>query len=140
MWLFSVSIMTHLDEPSQDPWLNEVHRVLAPGGLALITVHGEYSYDQTRNGHSAALTTDLLERLRLRGALHEEGFVFEPYELHRGSIEQFPGISGTYGLTFQHPARVARRWGERFEVLDHRVNAIDWWQDLVVLRKRSGAG
>jgi SAM-dependent methyltransferase len=40
-FLYSISIFTHLDEPLQVPWMQELVRVLRPGGLILITVSGE---------------------------------------------------------------------------------------------------
>jgi SAM-dependent methyltransferase len=40
-FLYSVSIFTHLDEPLQQPWIDELVRVVRPGGLLLITVSGE---------------------------------------------------------------------------------------------------
>ena len=40
-FLYSISIFTHLDEPLQRPWMDELVRVVRPGGLILITVSGE---------------------------------------------------------------------------------------------------
>ena len=37
---YAISVFTHLDEKSQDFWLQELARVLKPGGVAYITVHG----------------------------------------------------------------------------------------------------
>jgi SAM-dependent methyltransferase len=38
---YSISIFTHLDEPLQLPWMDELTRIVRPGGLILITVSGE---------------------------------------------------------------------------------------------------
>jgi SAM-dependent methyltransferase len=38
--VYSISVFTHLDEEMQDAWLNELKRVLRPGGILIITVHG----------------------------------------------------------------------------------------------------
>ena len=40
-FLYSISIFTHLEEPLQVPWMQELVRVVRPGGLILITVSGE---------------------------------------------------------------------------------------------------
>lgn len=37
--IFSHSVFTHIDEARQDQWLGELHRILSPGGIALLTVH-----------------------------------------------------------------------------------------------------
>lgn len=37
---WAASVFTHLSVPSQRAWQAELHRVLAPGGLLLVTLHG----------------------------------------------------------------------------------------------------
>jgi SAM-dependent methyltransferase len=134
--LYTVSILTHFDEPMQDRWLAEIARVLRPGGVALISLHGEHAYDVVRAGRQSAVSADQLERLRRHGSLGDEGFIFEPYEHRSANRGQFPGIAGAYGLTFQSSERVASRWVDRFDVIDHRPLAVNNWQDLVVVRRR----
>jgi SAM-dependent methyltransferase len=38
--LYGISVFTHLDEPLQRPWIEELRRVVKPGGHILITVSG----------------------------------------------------------------------------------------------------
>ncbi len=40
-FLYAISILTHLSEQRHQDWLQEIHRVLAPDGIALITTQGE---------------------------------------------------------------------------------------------------
>lgn len=44
-FLYALSIFTHLPEPEQDFWINELARITRPGGYLFITVHGEYHLD-----------------------------------------------------------------------------------------------
>ena len=37
------SVFTHLTEPMQEAWLAELRRVLAPGGLLVVSVHGDFA-------------------------------------------------------------------------------------------------
>jgi SAM-dependent methyltransferase len=39
--VYAISLFTHLTETAQDEWLEEIVRALKPGGLALVTMHGE---------------------------------------------------------------------------------------------------
>jgi len=134
--LYTVSILTHLDEPTQDSWLAEFHRLLEPGGIALVSVHGPHPYEVFCRGDQQGTSAALLRRLGSHGSLAEEGFVFEAYDSTRGRAEELPGISGAYGLAFQSASRVAERWSQRFTVEAQLERAILDWQDLVVLRRR----
>ena len=40
-FIYGISIFTHLEESQQSFWLDELKRVLRPGGLLLLTFHGE---------------------------------------------------------------------------------------------------
>ena len=40
--VYALSVFTHLHEDLQRAWRDELHRVLAPGGLLLVTTHGEF--------------------------------------------------------------------------------------------------
>jgi SAM-dependent methyltransferase len=43
--VYSVSVFTHLTEPLQLPWMQELIRVTRPGGHLLLTLHGESRAD-----------------------------------------------------------------------------------------------
>lgn len=38
--IYCLSVFTHLNEVMQDAWLQELRRILRPGGVLLLTVHG----------------------------------------------------------------------------------------------------
>jgi SAM-dependent methyltransferase len=43
---YALSVFTHLTEPLQRAWLAELHRVLRPGALLLVSTHGDASRDR----------------------------------------------------------------------------------------------
>ena len=40
--VYALSVFTHLDEPNQFAWIDELTRVLKPGGHLFLTTHGEH--------------------------------------------------------------------------------------------------
>ncbi|MEX2195994.1 MAG: class I SAM-dependent methyltransferase [Thermoleophilaceae bacterium] len=137
--LYSISILTHLDETSQDAWLAELKRILAPGGVALLTTNGEHVLDWYLTSPAAVERVHgMRERLAARGRLGDEGFVFEPYTRAAWHDADFSGVEESYGLTFHSERYVRERWGEWFEVLRFEPAAINSGQDLVLVAKRHG--
>ncbi len=41
-FIYCLSVFTHLSEPLQRFWMQDLHRVLKPGGYLLITTHGDH--------------------------------------------------------------------------------------------------
>lgn len=40
--IYALSVLTHLPEASQRPWMRDFHRMLKPGGHLLVSTHGEH--------------------------------------------------------------------------------------------------
>lgn len=138
--LVSSSIVTHLTEADQDAWLADVARVLAPGGIALITTAGPRMLETMRGTEDLPTRgRELHDRLAALPALDHaagHGFLFEPYEVNRWNRRDFTGITGEYGLAFHDPAYVRDHWSQWFEVAAHHETAVNTVQDLYVLRAR----
>jgi SAM-dependent methyltransferase len=47
--VYALSVFTHLSEDLQFAWLAELRRIIRPGGLLLITLHGRYYLDEALN-------------------------------------------------------------------------------------------
>jgi SAM-dependent methyltransferase len=111
--VYALSVFTHLPEELQRPWIEELHRVLEPGGYVLLSLHGRRYRDE------------LLSEERQR---FDEGRLVVRLERSAGT-----NLCGTY-----HPDQYVRETLARgFAVLDHipegaRGNPS---QDLVLLRK-----
>jgi len=110
--VYSISIFTHLDESLQQPWIEELARIVRPGGLALVTVTGP------------ELARELLRP--------EDLARFENGEL----VVKRSELSGMNACAAYHPARYIRAELARgLELVEHAVSgAPDVRQDAVLLR------
>jgi SAM-dependent methyltransferase len=110
--VYAFSVLTHLGEELQRPWLDELRRVLRPGGLLVLSTHGER----------------YLERLS-----PAERARFEAGNL----VVRWGGVAGTNLCTTFHPRSYLERLAEGFKLLDHVPEgaAGNPHQDLSVLRK-----
>lgn len=131
--LFSISLFTHLPEERQNVWLAEVARLLRPGGVGLLTVHGETAYEGFRSGSRPGISPSQLSNLRNRGPLSELGFVFEA---EPSPDRRAQGIDMEWGLAFHSEAYIRSVWSRHLEIVDVLPAALNFRQDGVVVRSR----
>lgn len=120
------SVFTHLDERMQDLWLAELRRVLKPGGIALLSVHGPRAFGMTEHaarfeGEAAAVWRRELER---------DGILFISSDAYVGS--SFPSF---YHTTFHAPWYVFEHWTRWFAISAYLPHADLGFQDIVLLRR-----
>jgi SAM-dependent methyltransferase len=110
---YALSVMTHTAEHLQEPWIDELWRILRPGGYLLISTQGDE--------YLPRLTTAERDRYR------------------RGSIvARYPQAAGSNLCSMYHPeAYVRERLARRFSVAAARPRAAagNGHQDVYLLRK-----
>ncbi len=131
--VYSISVFSHLSVGDQDAWLAELARVLAPGGLALLSTHGPSAYGAFRSGEVATAWCE--PGAFARAPLPEAGRVTIPYRASRWSAGDLPGVGEGYGLSFHTPGYIREHWGRFLAIEAIHPQAISGWQDLVVARK-----
>jgi SAM-dependent methyltransferase len=111
--VYAFSVLTHLPVPVQHAWFEELTRILGPGGLLLVSTHGER----------------YLERL---DAAEQEAF-------RRGEVVvRFEEVAGTnLCTTFHPPAYVRERLGANLELVEEVPEGArgNPHQDLFLFRK-----
>jgi SAM-dependent methyltransferase len=115
--IYAVSVLTHLDEPAQLRWLAELRRVAQPGGIVLLSIHGDGAHDALDDAQ--------------RARLDARGFVFVRTDRWKGIHPDW------YQVTFHTPAYVHEQFGKFFEVVKYVPHGLTRQQDFVVLRKPS---
>lgn len=92
--VYAVSVFTHLPESRQRAWIEELGRIIRPGGLLLLTTHGD----------------DYVDRLHA-----EERGLYERGEL----VVRWPKVAGTNLCTAFHPEPYVRaRLAPRLALLE----------------------
>ncbi len=124
--VLAYSIFSHLDERYQDAWLTELHRVTQPGGILLITVHGHYNWNYTKE----TIFPKRPDLAALDPTFRENGFLYWKGD---GWEKHFPDF---YHTAWHSPIYVREHWSRWFDVLELREAGARPTQDLVVLRKR----
>jgi SAM-dependent methyltransferase len=136
--VYAYSVFSHLPEDLHLDWLAELRRITRPGGVLVLTVHGQHVVDEVLAGRALPR---LREPLAAREPeLRRRGFAFLPYgalDLRQAGNDRFfeSWDLERYGDTFILEPYVRERWAERFEVVA-LVPAPDAWQDYVILRTR----
>jgi len=115
-FVYGISVFTHLDEPLQRRWLAEIKRVMAPGGVAIFTVHGAFTH---ANIPSEA-----------RATLQEKGFLFRSGQT--GKLK-WDGLPDFYQTAYHTREYVEREWGKFFRVAKYEEQGMAGNQDAVVL-------
>ena len=126
--LYGISVFTHLSRADEAAWLAEIDRVLAPGGLALLTTHGDTSWWRHQCLGPVRYVDWQRQGLMVVGANAD-------LDGAGGGVD-----TSRYLDTFTSRRHVADQWGLRFDILDHVEGLVECNQDLVVLRSRKHAG
>jgi SAM-dependent methyltransferase len=113
--VYAVSVFTHLTLDRQRRWLAEFARIIRPGGVLLLTTHGD------------RLAAEALSEAELRE--YHSGRIVVCYPRQEGS-----NLCGAY-----HPADSLARLTDDFEVVERLVETLDR-HDLHVLVRRVAGG
>jgi len=113
-FVYAISVFTHLPHDLERAWIDELSRIVAPGGLLLVTTHGDSYADRL----------DATER-----AAYDSG----------EAVVRWPSVAGSNLCTTFHPEQYVReRLAPELELLEHTPDGGtvgSRQQDLVVLRK-----
>lgn len=124
----AISLFTHLDERAQDAWLAEVRRVLRPGGVAVLTVHGARAFEAFASGRVVGAVPP--PAIAAHGPFTPRSFVFEAVGSTRwNAVRYIPGGTG-WGIAFHGEEYVTERWGRVFG--DVRIVRGDGFQEAVL--------
>ena len=134
--IYSLSLLTHLSEARSKEWLDELHRMLVPGGILIVSTSGEIVIEAIRDSElqQSSFFIDRAQAIKLLEDLPRKGMIFVQYP---SSVLEAAKAGVEYGNAFIHPSYIKEHWNNRqFEVVDYLRGGLRSWQDIVVLRRR----
>jgi len=119
---YAYSVFTHLADDVMRVWVDEMARVLKPGGIGLFTVLSENAMIALLPGQPA----ETLETWRKTGVYDS---------LHNSQLETI-GVSGDYYRNVWFKKQfLASVFGRHFEIVDF-IDTFHFYQDCLVVRRR----
>lgn len=129
--IYSVSVFSHLKQTAFYDWAEELLRIMRPGGILVITIHGSHALDITLNKRDA--TSMGIDRDELQSAeslFQRDGFIWVPQVTTSPDID-----TSQYGISYVDEKRLSAFIPSDFRIKHYGVGEIGDWQDLVVLEK-----
>jgi SAM-dependent methyltransferase len=111
-----ISVFTHLDEEMQLAWIQELHRILKPKGIVLLSVHG------------LSICKNMPKVIR--DTLEVNGFVFVNADFTKGIFPEW------YKLSFHTEKYIKQKFDTYFKLLCYIEKGINDHHDAVLLEKR----
>ncbi len=153
--VISISIFTHLNESSQDQFLQELARVCQPDGLLFLTIHGSRALDRAISEPQIKAMLDMQEDLfqAARQKFIDGQYAFILQQGHLTTAAKFTlknlltklkclltkkVISDPfeYGITFIPESYLRTHWSQWFDIIEYHVGALHDFQDIVVLKPK----
>jgi len=122
---FANSVFSHLTPELNLKWMREIHRVLKPGGLAMLTIVTKEKFDVMAIGSKTWIDSLGFDVEVAKQDVLDGKFVWQ-------STQRGGELTG-YGLAIIPPQWIEENWGQHFEGLDMIT---DYHQVIVVLRKK----
>ncbi|MFH2001710.1 MAG: class I SAM-dependent methyltransferase [Planctomycetota bacterium] len=117
--VIAISVFTHLTQRHQRLWLEEMQRIIKPGGILVATTHGPFAGRW------------VFPRVGEFDKVFKKGFFDGLADDAMGEIAS----SGYYRTTFQDYTYTRKAWGRYFEIIDYIEGGMDNFQDIYILRK-----
>ncbi|MEA2992999.1 MAG: hypothetical protein QOD40_1919 [Alphaproteobacteria bacterium] len=132
---YSLSVFSHLPEHAARAWLDDLARVITPGGILVITTHGPTALDiiKASKAHQEMFCLNATSTQAIIDRLRTERLIFVPYE---SAVLEAAKVGDDYGNTFIAPDKAEPLWSDLFETITFQAGGLRGWQDAFVLRRR----
>jgi ubiquinone/menaquinone biosynthesis C-methylase UbiE len=130
--LYAFSVFTHIDD-FEEAWIMEINRILKPGGIAIVTIHSELTWNNMEKTspvfHGLALMKEHIKDWQISIQLFEK-------PMPQSKIVFRDSHANVYNtIVFHSWEYIYKVWGRLMHVLTIDAQA-HGYQDAVVLKKR----
>lgn len=129
--VYAIGIWSHYREDMAIAWLNEMHRIIKPGGYLFLTTHSQQSLAQWH--HNGLMKQEQLDSILYR--LLTQYYVFEDSYRETGD---WSADTGRWGMTYIHPQWFLNNTLDHWKIVCFRQGYLQWNQDVYLLEKRNG--
>jgi SAM-dependent methyltransferase len=133
--IYSLSIFSHLPEHLSVLWLQDLLRILKPGGLLILTTHGIAALKIIRESqiHQDLFQMNSDDANSILETIEKESFVFRAYPKN---VLEIANVGDEYGNTFISAIYIKKMWDNDFFHLESFLpGGLRNWQDIVVLKR-----
>jgi ubiquinone/menaquinone biosynthesis C-methylase UbiE len=136
--VYAYSVFTHLPENISLHWLTELHRIMQPGGILVMTVEPPRFIDFCRSikgGDELSLWHQYLRDCIAKIPDAEQ-------RAAKGELVYIPTGGGptlppdVYGDTVIPAGYIKKNWSHLFEMIDYLDDPRQFWQAVVVLKRK----
>jgi SAM-dependent methyltransferase len=133
--VFASSVWSHYSAAGALTWLSELHRILRPGGHALITTHGLQACVWFTVNHDPAITAKLGDSwiTQTRARLEHDGHCF--WDVF-GETGDWGVVDAEWGLAFFTPEWLLERITPQWSLTSYRLGRAYGNQDVYLLERR----
>ena len=126
--VYAISIWSHFNAPAAQRWLDEMRRLIRPGGLLLMTTHGLQTIPHDRG--TRRRSEEQLQRAA--SALERDGFWFEA---EFGAAGDHGVMDPDWGTAFLTPEWLLKTVTPHWKVVSFAPGRVEDNQDLYVLER-----
>jgi cyclopropane fatty-acyl-phospholipid synthase-like methyltransferase len=119
-FIYSISVFSHLNEDYQFKWIKEIARILKPGGIFLISIHGNTCWKRAPEKIKSKCSSDIVKY----------GFAFEDSAHPVGLNKSW------YKTAFHTKNYIQKNYSKYFEILAHLEAGLGNYQDIVILKRK----
>lgn len=135
--IYAQSIFSHYSEQLHSKWLTELHRILKPRGMIIVTKEGRHLIDRCKSEQEMfkKLGLDKENVDEIWQNFEDTGFAFYT-RYNKKNLERRGIDSDNWGTAFIDDKYINSRWTTLFEILEIQPGAVGNRQDYVVMRKK----